>query len=101
MEFRLNKIDPDVRQKINDETKEGKVHAKTGISIQKRSYEGKHEQKSNKRENKEKFSLTKYTSKKEISVEAEMIQNVDIEAEKEEHSKNAAEYKGLFIDSRR
>jgi hypothetical protein len=101
MEFRLNKIDTDVRQKINDETKEGKVHTKKGISIEKRSYEDRREQKNNKRKPRERFSITKYTSDKKISVEAVKIEKVDVAAEKEENIKQAAEYKGLFIDSRR
>lgn len=101
MEFRLNKIDTNIRQKINDETKEGKVHAKAGINIEKRTYDERNQQNNNKRKKQEKFSLTKYTSGKKISVEAIKIKSVDIKAEKEENLKSAAEYKGLFIDSRR
>ena len=49
MEFRLNKIDTDLRQKINDQTREGKVHTKKGISIDKHKYEERREQKNDKR----------------------------------------------------
>jgi hypothetical protein len=35
MEYRINKIDTDLRQKINEERSEGKVHNKKGININK------------------------------------------------------------------
>lgn len=35
MEFRLNKIDLEVRDKIKEQTKEGKVHSKQNITINK------------------------------------------------------------------
>ncbi|WP_163193279.1 hypothetical protein [Clostridium thermarum] len=101
MEFRLNKIDTDLRKKINDATAEGKVHTKKGISIDKRSYEERREQRNNKRKPREKFNLEKYTKGKKISVEAVKIEQIDVAAEKEENLQNAAEYRGLFIDSRR
>ena len=38
---------------------------------------------------------------KRITIEAVKIEEIDIEAEKEETLKNANEYRGVFIDSRR
>ena len=35
MEYRINKIDPQLRQKISDERSEGKIHNKKGININK------------------------------------------------------------------
>ncbi|EPS53135.1 hypothetical protein CFSAN002368_00085 [Clostridium botulinum A1 str. CFSAN002368] len=35
MEFRLNKIDLEIRDKITEQTKEGKVHSKQNITINK------------------------------------------------------------------
>ncbi|EFG88213.1 hypothetical protein CLCAR_2208 [Clostridium carboxidivorans P7] len=35
MEFRLNKIEPEVRQRVKETTSAGKVHTKSGISINK------------------------------------------------------------------
>lgn len=35
MEFRLNKIDLEIRDKIKEQTKEGKVHSKQNITINK------------------------------------------------------------------
>lgn len=34
MDFRLNKIDPEVRQRVNDITSSGKVHSKNSTVIQ-------------------------------------------------------------------
>lgn len=101
MEFRLNKIDTDLRQKINEQTREGKVHTKNGIAIQKHNYEERRGQKNNKRNPKEKFDIEKYTKNRKITIEAVKVEEFDIEAEKEEVLKNADEYKGVFIDSRR
>lgn len=101
MEFRLNKIDTDLRQRINDETREGKVHRKKDILIHKHKYDERREQKNNKRNPKEKFDIEKYTKNKRITIEAVKIEEIDIEAEKEETLKNANEYRGVFIDSRR
>lgn len=50
MEFRLNKIDTSLRQKINDATKEGKVHGKSDVKVDK----------DKNREEKQKFDLKKY-----------------------------------------
>jgi hypothetical protein len=33
MEFRLNKVDVEIRQKVKDTTKSGVVHTKEGISV--------------------------------------------------------------------
>jgi hypothetical protein len=35
MEYRINKIDTDLRQKINEERSEDKIHNKKGININK------------------------------------------------------------------
>lgn len=101
MEFRLNKIDTDLRQKINDQTREGKVHTKNGILIQKHKYEERRGQKNRKRNPKEKFEIKKYIKNKKITIEAVKVEKISIKAEKEEALKNANEYRGVFIDSRR
>lgn len=33
MEFRLNKIEPETRQKVNEMTREGIIHSKSGLNI--------------------------------------------------------------------
>ncbi|MCM8710959.1 hypothetical protein M2651_07960 [Clostridium sp. SYSU_GA19001] len=62
MEYRLNKIDTDLRQKINESTKEGKVHGTKNISINKDKKEEKKEKKD--------YSLKRYKATQKFSVEA-------------------------------
>ncbi|SCN21287.1 hypothetical protein N3C_0063 [Clostridium sp. N3C] len=101
MEFRINKVDTDLRQKINDTTREGKVHTKEGVLIYKHKYDERKHQKNNKRTPKEKFEIKKYIKNKKITIEAVKVEKISIKAEKEEALKNANEYRGVFIDSRR
>lgn len=102
MEFRLNKIDTNLRQRINEETAEGKVHSKQGTLIQSNRYDAKRSPKGSKRKAKEKFSISKYVKGKGlITIEASKVEDVDVKAEKEENISGLTNYKGLFIDSRR
>ncbi|WP_315121930.1 hypothetical protein [uncultured Clostridium sp.] len=97
MEYRLNKIDTEIRQRVEESTKEGIVHRKKDIKIDKDVPE--------KREEKD-FSeqLKKYSKKKKkakiISVEAEKVEEVDVEAVKykaeEKHFSS-----GRFLDTKR
>ena len=82
MEFRLNKVDPEVRRRVEKTTSTGKVHNKSGIFINK-DYKGKE------KNNQGDFNseLTKYKqgkNKKRIFVEANKIERVEIKAFKEE-----------------
>ncbi|WP_050606977.1 hypothetical protein [Clostridium niameyense] len=79
MEFRLNKIDTDVRQRIEDQTKEGKVHSKKGISVQKdkKQRQGKNNDFYSKvkknlknKKNKIKINAVKYSANNNIAIEA-------------------------------
>lgn len=94
MEFKLNKIDTELRQQVQDSTKEGLIHRKKEIIINKDSKE----------ENKEKFqqSLKKYSKKntKKLSVTAEKIEEVIVEAFIDNDSKKEAT-RGRFLDIKR
>ncbi|ADK14024.1 MULTISPECIES: hypothetical protein [Clostridium] len=82
MEFRLNKIDPEVRRRVKETTSAGKVHNKSGIFINK-DYKG---QKKNSQGD-FKAELTKYKqgkSKKRIFVEASKVEEVQVKAFKED-----------------
>ncbi|WP_251860526.1 hypothetical protein [Clostridium sp. Marseille-Q2269] len=83
MEFKLNKIDLQVRDRIKEQTKEGKVHSKKNITINKQHRDNNskdksfYEQLKKQRENKNKnikVKATKYVKS----------ENLDIEATKEE-----------------
>lgn len=104
MEFKLNKIDMELRQAVNDETSEGKIHSKKEITINKDSYLDKRQEKRNfkNKGEKKKFNLEKYISKdKKIVIEAVKTENLQVEATKEEKSASQDTYMGRFIDIRR
>ena len=103
MEFKLNKIDTDIRQRINAETSEGIVHTKKSILVNKdKNKDARQQQDSHKKEAKEKFSVSKYTgAKNKFTVEAIKTKSVEVQAVREDNSKDEKSYKGSFIDSRR
>ena len=74
MEFRLNKIDLEVRDKIKEQTKEGKVHSKQNITINKQ----------NKDNNSKDRGFYKNKNIKVKAVKYVKGENLDIEATKEE-----------------
>lgn len=89
MEFRLNKIDTDLRQKINDNTKEGQVHAAQNISVNK----DKKEEEKQKRN----YKMERYNYSKKLVVDAVKVTNIEIEAFKENVDMQS-EDKGSYID---
>ncbi len=89
MEYRLNKIDTDLRQKINDATREGLVHGTKNIAINKDKQREKKERNQN--------GLKHHNKNKKLFVDALKAENVEIEAfkEKTEAKENV---KGMFLD---
>lgn len=92
MEYRLNKIDTDLRQKVNDMTKEGKVHSKKEIKISK--------DKGGQEENKNFKEVYKKVDKKKVKicVDATKKEDLGIEAEKDRDENSP---KGIFLDVRK
>jgi hypothetical protein len=82
MEFKLNKIDKDLRQRINEERSEDKIHNKKGINI-------------NKDKNKEEKNQNTETGKKAHNENSEIVQGKGGQAEVIEPEK------GHYIDIRR
>lgn len=82
MEFRLNKIDPEVRRRVKETTSTNKIHNKREILINKDHRDkGKNSQ--------ENFSseLSKYKegkNKKHVLVQASKVEEVEVKAFKEE-----------------
>ena len=70
MEFRLNKIEPDVREKVKETTKAGKVHDKT-----------KHEFKVNSENKNDEHRSTYEFSKKKKKISVEAVKDNKIEIE--------------------
>lgn len=93
MEYRLNKVDMEVRQRIEDTTREGMVHRKKEIKIEK-------DAKDKKKEKEFKDELKKYKGKKSnvILIQAEKVEEVDVEAVKYEGN---APSQGRFLDVKR
>ncbi|MBC2582583.1 hypothetical protein [Clostridium sp. DJ247] len=94
MEFRLNKIDPEVRERVKETTSSGKVHSKSSTVINKDNKEEKE------RGNSEFNSKLKNEKQKKIfSVDAVKIDEVEIPAYKEETGTfSKDETRGSVID---
>ncbi len=94
MEFRLNKIDTELRQIVNDATKEGKVHGNKEVSnINK-------DGRQNNQEDKDNFKK-KLDGKREkkVVVDAIKVKEIDIEASKKETISDLTF--GRFLDIKR
>lgn len=102
MEFKLNKIDTDIRQTVNNASKEGKVHAKNQINIDKHKNEQKHKEEQ-KQEDKQHYNLSRYNrSGKKLTINAVKTESVQVEAffeGNDEKEKKIAS--GVFLDVRK
>ncbi|NMM61274.1 hypothetical protein HBE96_00870 [Clostridium sp. P21] len=98
MEFRLNKIDPEVRQRVKETTSAGKIHTKSGIAINKDNKKNKNGQDFSSELEKQKDKR----KAKKIYVDALKSEEVEVSVykeEKEDLSKD--EIKGYIIDIRK
>lgn len=94
MEFRLNKIDTELRKIVNEATKEGKVHGNKEISTIDK--DGKQSKQESKNDFKKQLNEKK---EKKIVVEAIKVKEIDIEASKEESISDLTF--GRFLDIKR
>lgn len=71
MEYRINKIDPELRHSINEERAEGKVHNKKGINVNKDKQETKEDiaYKNSKGKNKKNIKNNGIAGKEEKKIE--------------------------------
>lgn len=90
MEYILNKIDTNLRQKINDATKEGLVHSSKGVIVNK--------DKQGKYKNSNKPILQKYAKAEKLKVEATRADTVEVDAINEEVTLSL---KGNYIDTKK
>jgi len=95
MEYRLNKIDTDLRRKINEAANEGKVHPKKSIQINKDKEEKSGQQ--NAEEYKEEYKGDKQNKNKKIIIDAEKTLNVNIDGFISD-DKDTKLKKGMFLD---
>lgn len=87
MEFKLNKIDTDIRKKMQEKTQDHKVHSGSAISVKRDLKDDKNtnDEKGEEEQKKEKKYLTingiKYKNEK-IAIEVEKLENIDEENSK-------------------
>lgn len=96
MEFKLNKIDVEIRQRVKDTTKPGVIHRKGSISINK---EGNPKENSKSYEE-FKDKLLKYKKNHKITVGAFKNDQYEIEVFKENLEKEKRSI-GNFIDTKK
>lgn len=97
MEFKLNKIDTDLRRKVNDMTKDGKVHSKNGLLINKNKSADESEKKNFSEFYKEEQEKD---HKIKVTVEAIKTDTAEIKAEKET-DEMILHTRGTFLDTRK
>lgn len=102
MEFRLNKIDTEIRAKLKDKLKDGQVHTKEGVTLytknQKQKWKENFNQNKGNKENNFKEMLEK--DKKTVTIDAYRAENIKVEATKEETNK-PLKNTGEYIDVRK
>lgn len=86
MEYKLNKIDTDIRRKIMDETKNGKIHKLNKLTQIKVNYK-----KDKKKENKEKDRM----AKNYVTIDGYINEELNIEGEKDIDKDNSI---GTILD---
>lgn len=95
MEFRLNKIDTELRQRVKDTTKSGVVHRKDEIKIN-------HEKNQDTPKDRSfAYKLKKFKKGEgKIEVDAYKSEDVGVDAYKDE-VEYCSENRGMFIDTRK
>jgi hypothetical protein len=98
MEFKLNKIDTDLREKLKEQTRDGKVHSKDGIKIETRidSYKYREPNKEKKKDKHEESFKEIIKEQKLVTVDGYKPDTIEVESTKEKDSKE--NYRGIFID---
>lgn len=92
MEFKLNKIDTDIRKKMQEEIKEDRVHSSKSISVKKDIKDERHEER--------KGSYEEENEKRYITIDGVKVnhKNIDIKVEKVEKI-NESNSKGRILDT--
>ena len=96
MEYKLNKIDTELRQRVQDITKPGKIHGKADIEIRdnNKGRDGNHQQQESLK------NKTHETVNKKLIVDATLNEDFQVEAFiQKEKSRNIP--KGSFLDMKK
>lgn len=97
MDYKINKIDPDVRRRIQNVTKEGIVHTKINLRTDKDKK--KHRDKDNKSFEEELNKFEKNTKAK-LVVSAQRIEEIEVEVYRDKKSLKNLEV-GSIIDTKK
>ncbi len=100
MEFKLNKIDVELRKTPVPEKTEKKVHRKDKIVISENPLRHKNQRDKKKQQKEQGFDLEQYKGQKSITVGAEKSEEIKVEAELKK-SYDKSKYKGIFLDKRK
>lgn len=103
MEYKLNKIDMELRMKINEATKEGKVHGKTDLTdsdVDKDAIQETNEEKNSKEKTTFKNLKMYSNNKKKLCIDAIKIETVQVEANRDLEEKEFLN-KGVLLDIRK
>lgn len=100
MEFRINKIDTDLREKLKEETKDGKVHRKKELKLENNGYREKNKDSSHKNNHSEE-SFAEMVKKQRVIIDAVKGQTLEVQVEKEPSTCDDINYRGVFIDTKK
>ncbi|OOM16274.1 hypothetical protein [Clostridium saccharobutylicum] len=85
MEFKFNKIDTDIRKKMQEKVKEGKIHGNERVSIKKDIKEDDNKNETTKEENNKNFKKRFFTidgiryTKEALDIKVEKLEELDEE----------------------
>lgn len=99
MEFQLNKIDTNVRRKLQEKTSDNKVHSKYGVKISVNADKEKKEE-HNKQNKKNDFSDELLKAKK-IRVQAVKKETIHVKTRLEAQTDKLGRKEGFYIDTRK
>lgn len=100
MEFRLNRIEPETRQRVNDLTREGIIHSKSKLMISSYSERFQNERGKRFRKKPKDKEFSKVLKKSSITVEALKDNTIEIKATLED-TPSPENHKGIFLDTRK
>lgn len=100
MEFQLNKIDTNVRRKLQEKTSEDKVHSKYGVKI---AVNADKEKRSSDNGKSEKHDFAEELSKanKKVKVTAVKKETIHVKTRLEAQTDKLGRKEGFYIDTRK
>lgn len=102
MEFRLNKIDTDLRRRIKETTKAGKVHCKKDLNIYDNGFNEEYKDSKHKHEYEHReINSDEDVTKQKITIDAIKRQTIQVKVVKEPSTCERINCRGVFIDAKK